>query len=156
MKNVYLIFLLFVLTFPKIAQSQNCTPIATSDLRRMLGELGYEVKDLNTVQGTEKYEIKVMAPGFEVPMGIEISPNKAYVWFSVLLGKAFDESSPKNMALLKRNAVIQPHHFYVSEKGSLMMAIALENKCVTNFALKKFSDALAAKVSESKVYWQQN
>lgn len=152
--SLILIFCLFV--FSQFAKSQSCTPIVAADLRRMLVELGYEVKDLNLAVDKEKFEIKILTPTFNVPMGIELSGNKNNIWFTVALGKAFEETSPKNFALLKRNAVIQPSQFYITEKGNLMMAVALENKCVTNAALKKISDMLANKVSENKIYWQAN
>jgi len=37
-----------------------------------------------------------------------------------------------------------------------MMAVAIENKGVTNASLKKASDMLATKVFENKIYWQAN
>ena len=156
MKNFCLITLFCFFGFSQIAKSQNCTPITATDLRRMFVELGYEVKDLSTVVDKEKLEIKVLTPGLNVPMGIELSGSKTYIWLTVTLGKAFEESSPKNFNLLKRNAVVQPCQFYVTENGNLMMALGIENKCVTNASLKKASDMLAAKASENKLYWQQN
>ena len=114
------------------------------------------IRDRSVIVDKEKFEIKILTPSFNVPMGVEISCSKNNIWFTVTLGKAFEENSPKNFALLKRNAVIQPSQFYITEKGNLMMAVALENKCVTNAALKKISDMLANKVSENKLYWQQN
>lgn len=141
---------------PQIAKSQSCNQISASDLRRIFVELGYDVKDLNTEIGKEKFEIKLSTQGLQVPMGVEISPSKNYIWLTVNLGPAFEESSPRNFALLKRNSIIQPAHFYITEKGTMMMALAIENKCITNSTLKKFSDSFANKVAENKVYWQKN
>jgi hypothetical protein len=156
MKKFSLILIFCLCGFSQLVKSQSCAPIVAADLRRMLVELGYEVKDLSVIVDKEKFEIKILTPSFNVPMGVEISGSKNNIWFTVTLGKAFEENSPKNFALLKRNAVIQPSQFYITEKGNLMMAVALENKCVTNAALKKISDMLANKVSENKLYWQQN
>jgi len=156
MKKFSLILIFCIFGFAQFAKSQSCTPIVAADLKRMLGELGYEVKDLSVIVDKEKFEIKVLLPTLNVPMGVELSGNKNNIWFTATLGKAFEETSPKNLALLKRNAIIQPAQFYVSERGNLMMAVAIENKGVTNASLKKASDMLATKVFENKIYWQAN
>jgi hypothetical protein len=137
-------------------KAQNCGPIAAPELRRILVELGYTVKDLNTTVGKEKYEVKLVTTTLDVPMGFEISPSTNFIWLTVFLGKPFEETSPKNIALLKRNAIVQPCQFYITEKGNLMMGMALENRAVTNAVLKKFSDNLAKKVSDNQEYWKQN
>lgn len=144
-----------MLSFAQTTKAQNCAPIAAADLRRMLVELGYEVKDANTTVDKEKYEISILSGGLNVPIRLELSGSKGYIWLTAYLGKTFADSSPKNWALLKRNAVIQPSQFYVTEAGNLMMALPVENRGVTNVTLRKATEMLSTRVSENKLYWQQ-
>ncbi len=155
MKTVSIAIISCLFFFTQTLKAQDCGPIGAPVLKRILGELGYTVKELNATLGKEKYEILITTQALDVPMGIEISPSTNFIWLTVNLGKPFEDASLKNIALLKRNSVIQPCQFYITESGKLMMGMALENRGVTNAVLKKFSDKLADNVATNKEYWQQ-
>lgn len=152
--------LLLTLSFLSVSlvktNAQNCDPITRSQLREMLVQLGYEIKDLEKTPGKEKYEVMHKTSSFNVPVGYEISPSTNYVWLTVNLGPKPLESSAKNAQLLRQNAIIQPCQFYTSESGNLMMALALENRGVTNALLRTKSEFIASKVGETSTYWQGN
>lgn len=124
-------------------------------LKEMLQQLGHEVKDLNTEVGKEKFEVKFTTSDLNIPMGFEISPSKSYVWLTVYLGEQPPEGSPKNVALLKQNGIVQPCFFYITSKGALMMALPLDNRGITNAYLKDRSERLAENVGKTKSDWMK-
>jgi hypothetical protein len=120
-------------------------------LRSMLGQLGYEVKDLNTDVGEEKYEVKLDREGLDIYVSYELSASKNYVWLTVLLGDAPSES--KALAMLKENANIQPSSFYITAKNKLMMGLPVDNRGLTNTLLRQRTDAICGAVVDSKDLW---
>lgn len=131
------------------------TQITRPQLRSMLEQLGYEVKDLVKDAGKEKYTVTVTRGGLDIPIAYEISSNNGYIWLTVNLGDAPSESSSKNAALLRQNGKIQPCQFYVTEKGLLMMGFPVENKNVTNALLRQRTDTIADNVSKTEDIWKK-
>jgi hypothetical protein len=121
-------------------------------LREMLSQLGYEIKDLNTEAGKEKYSVKVERDGLNIPVAFEISPSKAYVWLTINLGET--PSAERALELLKQNSKIQPSQFYVTSNGRLMIALPLENRNVTNALIRNRMDALSANVGRTQEFWK--
>lgn len=128
--------------------------LTASALRAMVVGLGYEVKDLNTEPGKEKYEFTVKLPDFNVPVGCEISPSQNYIWFTAFLGPAPKTGDVKYENMIKENGVVQPTFFYVTSKGNLMIAIAGENRYVNPTWMKRNIDKLAGDVSKTAKVWQ--
>lgn len=151
-KFLLVAFSLCIITLSSKAQS--CEPITSPKLREMLEQLGYTVKDIGT-SSAEKYEVKTKTASFDVPVGYEISPSTNFIWLTVFLGPAKADTSLKNIALLKQNAIIQPCFFYVTAKGNLMMGVAVENRGVTNAILRRHTEKLIADVSSTATYWQK-
>lgn len=129
------------------------TVLEPADLQKMVDGMGYTTKMLNEEKGKEKFEFTIKAEGFDVPIAAEVSPSKNYVWFTVLLGKA-SEDGAKNTALLKENFKIQPDFFYITEKGNLMMGIAVDNRGVSPAVIKRVTDKLSEDVSKTSKVWQ--
>lgn len=150
----YLLLISFFFMLPAKIQAQDCGPIDAKRLKEILYELGYTTKDLNTEKGKEKYEASVKTPQFNVPIAFEISSSTNFVWLTAFLGPAKDETSVINSALLKQNAKIQPCQFYITEKGNLMMGMAVENRGLTNAIMRRHIDKLANDVSGTSSYWQ--
>jgi hypothetical protein len=123
-------------------------------LRDMLVQLGYEVTDIVKDAGKEKYSVKYTKDGLDIPVGFEISPSNSYIWLTVNLGPAPEESATKNFALLKQNAKIQPTFFYVTDSGRLMAALAIENRGVTNQILRMRGESVSDNVGKTKSIWQ--
>ncbi len=142
-----------LISFPLIAQSQNCEVIDRVQLRIMLVELGYTVKDIVTTAGKEKYQVDFNKDGFNIPVGYEISPSTNYIWLTVNLGKALGDTSRNHFNLLKQNGKIQPCQFYITEAGTLMLGLAIENRGVTNAIMRRLSETVTNRVSETKLYW---
>jgi hypothetical protein len=149
-----LFLLLSVLALAGFSSYQNAQ-LEAKQLRDVLVQLGYEVKDLVTDPGKEKYTATFNKDGLDIPVGYEISPSKNYIWLTVNLGGAPTESSPKCFALLKQNAKIQPTFFYVTESGRLMAAQALLNRNVTNADLRKASEVITSDIGKTKDVWQK-
>jgi hypothetical protein len=126
------------------------------DLKAMVRNLGHEVKDLNTEPGKEKVEFKMASGGYDVWIAAEVSASKRFIWLSAFLGEAAKipglDSRAANM--LRENFKIQPCHFYITEKGNLMMAIALDNRNMTPTVLKYRIEKLAADVATTAELWK--
>lgn len=152
MKKICL-FIAFAFT-ALAAAAQDCPQITRTELRQKLVELGYEVKDLEKTEGKQKYEVKMVYDGMNVPLGFEISPSGNFIWLTAFLGDPPSTGSTTNSDLLRQNAIIQPCQFYVTEKGRLMMGFAVENRGVTNAVLKKHADFITKRVVETRTYWQ--
>jgi hypothetical protein len=132
--------------------AQGSKPTA-KQLRSTLTQLGYEVKDLNTDEGEEKYEVKVTREGYDVYVAYEISPSTNYVWLTVLLGDT--PSASKALDMLKHNSKIQPTNFYVSSNGKLMLGLAIDNKAVDNAMLRTKTDKICGDVVSSADLWSR-
>lgn len=123
-------------------------------LKAMINGLGYETSDLNTEVGKEKYQFKITKGSLDVPMAAEFSPSKNYIWFTVFLGAS--KPTLKFEDMLKRNSEIQPSQFYITSKGNLMMAIAIDNRSVSAAVMKRNVDKLADDVESTQSLWSTN
>ena len=131
-------------------------PLTGPEVKTMVQNLGFEVKDLNTETGKEKIEFMVQRDGFDVWLASEVSGSKRFIWITAFLGDStkianFSARAPK---MLEQNYKIQPSQFYVTDKGSLYMAIAVDNRNVTPAALRWRIDKLASDVTSSAELWK--
>lgn len=137
--------------------AQGVDKIEPAQLKKVLNDLGYETKDLNTEPGKEKYEFTLKRDGLDIPIGAEISPSRNYLWLTVFLGDSLFKNganSPKSGDMLRKNAEIQPSFFYVTSKGNLMLGLALENRGLSNPWIRKCIEKLAGDVSSTKGLWE--
>jgi hypothetical protein len=132
---------------------QTSGKVDRKQLRDMLAQLGYEVKDLDTTAGKEKYSFTVEQGGLNIPVAVELSPNESYIWFTVFCKDGIP-AGDKAVAQLKRNADIQPSQFYITKSGKVMMGLCLENHEVTNAILRQKAVKIADDVVKSKDDWQ--
>ncbi len=144
----------FALVFSGFKVLEDCTPLTTSELRTTLVQLGYDVKDLNSTPGKEKYTVSISKSDLNIPIGVELSQNTKYIWLTANLSTADSMNPRKNYLLLKQNGVIQPAQFYVTSKGLLMVGLPVENKGVTNAGLREKLESIASKVGDTKDIWQ--
>ncbi len=135
-----------------ILSSQSPVLDAT-ELKKTIEGMGFTVKALNEEKGKEKYEFTIKRSDFDIPVAAEISSSKNYVWFTVFLGEASKEAE-KHGPLLKENFKIQPNFFYITEKGNLMMGIAVDNRGITPAIVKRITDKLSNDVADSAKLWQ--
>lgn len=151
--NVLVVSMLFLV--PLVSKGQNCEPLDAAQLKKMLTELGYTIKDLETNPGKEKYEVKHTVRGFDIPVAYELSPSKSFIWLTVVLGKPKADTSSINYTLLQRNSRVQPCLFYInSVTEKLMMGLGVENRGVTNAILRKHTDKIVNDVVDNATYWQ--
>lgn len=142
-------------SMPALLQ-QEAGAIDAAGLKAMIVGLGYEAKSLNDEVGKEKYEFTVKTEGFDVPIAAEISPSKNYVWLTVFLGKAPEDSSPKMAGFVKRNFKIQPTMFYITDRGNLMMGFAMENRALNPAVMRRTITKLSADVSSTSDLWAES
>ncbi len=134
-----------------LLQEQN-SELNAQQLREMVVGLGYEVKDLSVEAGKEKIQIDVKTEAFNIPLGVEISPSKSYVWLTASLGK--DSPERKYRELLMENGKIQPSQFYLTSSNFLMIALPIENRLLTPTIIRNRIDKLAKDVSSRAATWQ--
>ena len=133
---------------------QDPNSVDRKQLRDILVQLGYDTKDLVTDPGKEKFSVTLTRSGLDVPIGVEISGNNKFVWFTVNLGPGTPDNGTKSFALLKQNAKTQPCHFYVTESGKLMLGLPLENRCVNNALVRERLETIANRVGETESIWK--
>lgn len=144
----------FTIVCSGFKQSDDCNPVTSSQLRTMIVQLGYNVKDISSDPGKEKYELTITTGGLDIPIGVELSASTKFIWLTVNLSMADSTDAAKNFSLLKQNSITQPAQFYISSKDRLMMGLPVENKGVTNFLLREKLELIATKVSDTKSFWQ--
>jgi hypothetical protein len=138
------------------AAQQESGPIDRKQLKDMLTQLGYDVKDLDSTAGKEKYSTTIEREGLNIPVAFEISPNGNYIWMTIFCKQLPEgDAMPNGKALLKANADLQPSQFYVTKSNKLMMALCLENHGVTNALLRQRAEKIVGDVAKSKDTWQQ-
>jgi len=132
---------------------QTSTKIDRKQLKTMLSQLGYEVKDLDTTEGKEKYSLTLQQGGLNIPIAAEISANENYIWLTVFC-KDGVPTADKAVNLLKRNADIQPSQFYITKSNKTMLGLCIENHEITNAVLRQRVEKIADDVVKTKDDWQ--
>lgn len=159
----YLSIALFALTATAFLTSLTASAggqserISAAQVKSMIEGLGYELKTLNSEVDKEKYEFTITRGGYDIPVAAEISPSKNYLWLTVFLGpapKAADTAASKFEAFLKANFDVQPCQFYITTKGNLMMAIALDNRNITAPFLKTKIDKIVDDTVKKADLWK--
>ena len=151
---IILLALFFGCLQPITGHAQNCDVITRVQLKEKLEQMGFAVKTINEKAGEEKYEVTHPGSGFSVPVGYEISASTNFIWLTTFLGKADTADAEKNLEILKENGNIQPSFFYITAKGNLMMAVAVENRGITAAILRRHIDKLVGDVSKTSALWQ--
>ena len=146
--------LICIFAFFGFSGNQSCGPITRSQLREMVTQLGYTVTDIVKDAGKEKFSISITKEGLDIPVAAEISGNGQYIWLTVNLGPAKPADGTRSFALLKQVAITQPSHFYVTESGTQMMGLAVENRGISNAILRERFESISSRVGESKAIWQ--
>ncbi len=147
-------FLVATLMLAGFASMQSQT-LDRKQLREMLVQLGYEVKDIVKDEGKEKYAVSFNRNDLNIPVGYEISPSGNYIWLTANLGEGPKAGNEMTFQLLKQNALVQPTFFYITESGQLRAALAVENRGVTNSILKLRSETFAENVGKTKDVWMK-
>ncbi len=131
---------------------QDGDKLTAATLKNMLSGMGYELKTLNAEEGKEKYEIPLKSANLNIPVAAELSPSGNYIWFTVNLG--MNSSTKKHEELLKENFNIQPTFFYITAKGNLMAAEAVDNRAVSASVFKRVLDKIVLDVDKTSKVWQ--
>lgn len=135
--------------------AQDCNPITGSQLRSLLVNMGYDVKDLNTTPGSEQCEIKNTVSGIDIYLLCEVSPSKNFVWLTALLNSDSTNYQSRTKDLLKQNGIVQPAHFYITKNGSLKFGLAAENRGITAAVLRRHIDMVSNNIVNTKSFWQK-
>ncbi|MEP7236819.1 MAG: hypothetical protein ABI685_03100 [Ferruginibacter sp.] len=150
----FLMLVFFSCLLTITGNAQDCAPLTRPQLKDLLVQMGFTVKDIVKEEGKEKYEVSHPGSGFNVPLGYEISASTNFIWLTAFLGKPETITAEKTMALIKKNAEIQPCFFYVTASGNVMMAVAIENRGVTSAILRRHIDKIVSDVSNNASIWQ--
>ncbi len=135
---------------------QGSQQLDANEVSKLVQGLGYELKTLNSEVGKEKYEFTITKDGLDIPIAVEVSGSKNYIWFTVFFGeapKAEEAKGAKMHALLNWNFKVQPCQFYITDKGNLMLAFAVDNRNVTPPVLRRVIDKLSDDAARSKDAW---
>ena len=135
-----------------VTAPQSSTALDPAGLKKLIEGLGYEVKDLNTDPGKEKFEFQTKTANFNVPVAAELSPSKNYVWLTINLGT--NSPTKKHEQLLKENANIQPSFFYITSKNNLMLAAPMDNREISAAILKRCLEKLINDVDKTSATWK--
>lgn len=146
-------FACLALTLPAFATAPTVEdePLNVANLKKMVANLGYDLTELNSEVGKEKYSFVVKTEAFNVPLGIEISPSKNYIWLTANLGPATAKTNYQG--LLRANGIVQPTFFYVTSKDVLMCGYPIENHGVTPAWMKKCIDKVAKDITDQGPVW---
>jgi hypothetical protein len=151
-RSLFALLLLGALALGSMVGFRTPEQVDRKQLREMLVQLGYTVKDLDSTVGSEKYSFAVTRGGLNIPVAAEISANGRFIWLTVFC-KAGEPVGDKAIALLHRNADIQPSQFYVTKSKKLMLALALENHELTNAVLRERAEKIVDDVVATKDDW---
>lgn len=132
--------------------AQTSDQLDATKMKEMLVGLGYEVKALSEKVGEEKYTVTIVAGDFDVPVGVELSPSKNYIWLTANLGS--DSDKTKHREILKANSQVQPSQFYITKSGLLMIGLPLENRAMTAAIMKRNIEKLGSDVSATASTWE--
>lgn len=154
MKKTTLIILTFIgLSLSSYGQVPSCEPISNLQLKDIISQLGYEIKDISST-ATPKYQVKLNSAGLDIPISAEISASGKFIWLLANLGPADSLNTTKSFNLLKQNGKIQPGQFYVSSIGKLMYAMPIENRGVNNVVLRQKLESVATNVGSTQTIWK--
>ncbi len=110
-KPAAFLMLLFFSCLLQVGNAQDCAPLTRPQLKDLLVQMGFTVKDVVKTEGKEKYEVSHPGSGFNVPLGYKISVSTNFIWLTAFLGKPETITAEKSMALIKKNTDIQPSFF---------------------------------------------
>lgn len=126
--------------------------LTAPELKKMAEGLGYDVKDLNSEPGKEKYEVPTKTDKLNIPVSLEVSPSGNYVWLTVNLGN--NAPTKKHEEMLKSNANTQPTFMYITAKGNVMAAHPIDSRQISPAILKRCLDKIVADVDKTTSIWQ--
>lgn len=150
-----ILLLIGVIIFISAGVVDECQQISAKQLREMMVQLGYTVKDIGTDPGKEKYSILITRDGLDIPVAAELSPSGKFLWLTVNLGPAKPDSAARSFSMLKQNAIIQPCQFYITNTTLIqMMGLPVENKGINNAWLRDRIESISGRVGETKAIWQ--
>lgn len=121
-------------------------------LKGLVSQLGYEAKDLSET----KFEFTISKSDLDIPIAAEISGSKNYIWLTVFFGSTADHEAKikeRSFEMLKANHRVQPSQLYVTDRGSLLMALPIDNRSVSPTVMRRCIDKLTEDVVKTKDLW---
>ncbi len=138
-----------------MAPAAMAEPLSLDQLKTMVAGMGYTPNDLPRTDGTPvtKFEVVVVGADFTVPIGVEVTTSKRFIWCTANLGKSA-VTGDVALNMLKRAGSIQPTTFWITSKGQLMIGMSVDNREVTPAYLKFVFEKLAGDVGSTSDLWQ--
>lgn len=134
--------------------TQDPSPAGTLDyagLKAMVQGMGHAIQDVSE----SKFEVKIDHSDYQVPVAFEVSGSGRYVWLTAYFGTVPEGGLPAEQAnaMLRRNAEIQPSHFYLTDKNGLMLALPVENRAVDAAVMLRCLNKICDDVVNSAELW---
>jgi hypothetical protein len=139
---------------PLGAVPAQAAPLTYSQLQNMATNMGFAPNQVSQGTDTPKFEIQTKAGTFNVPLGLEVSPSGRFVWVSANLGVK-TLTGDQAMAILRRGTAVQPTQFWYTDKGNLMIGMAIDNRDVTPAYLRFVIDKVGADVTSTADIWNK-
>lgn len=138
--------------------------LTEQEVKAMLEKLGHEIETLTTTSGASKYQLRLKRGSWTIPLTVELSPNKRYMWISNYLGPLPEDSSTLGNSfsrLLEANWSNAPAFFSINvaalktgKQRRLYLQRPMENQGVTETDLGQTLDAVADVVQRTAPIWQ--
>lgn len=129
-------------------------PLTYSQLMNMATNMGYTPNTISQGTDTPKFEIQTKSGTFNVPLGLEVSPSGRFVWVSANLGQK-TLTGEQALSILRRGTSVQPTQFWYTDKGNLMIGMAIDNRDVTPAYLRFVLDKVGADVASTQDIWNR-
>lgn len=146
--------LALVLSVAALPSAALAGALTYSQLQNMATNMGYAPNQISEGADSPKFEIQTKSGTFNVPLGLEISPSGRFVWISANLGQ-ITLNGDQAISILKRGTSVQPTQFWYTDKGNLMIGMAIDNRDVTTAYLRFVIDKVGADVAATADIWNK-
>ena len=154
--------LMFTLFAAGMAQAQTkpANAIDEAGLKKMLEDLGYDIKPVKLSGERTGYYVGIKFKGFDADMLVQISPNGANIWGTLTLAELKSEHNAEGsrfIKLLQLNQKHGPSHFYVTPSGKhICLTRCLYVKGISNKELKALIEGLVSTAEQTTDDWDTN
>ncbi|RYF95128.1 MAG: hypothetical protein EON95_02735 [Caulobacteraceae bacterium] len=124
--------------------------VTVSQLREIVGDLGYTVQDADSSQ-RPSFEFKITKAGLDIFVLTQESDDAGLIWLKL----SFDKLKPGQDAslFLQQTADIYPASFFLYDEGTLGMIVSIENRGITPEIVQSRIDILIEAAISSQQHW---
>ncbi len=127
-------------------------PLTYAQLKALVEGMGYTPSDLTKNPESPIFEVTLTTANFKIPLAMEVSKSGRYVWVRATLG-ASKLTGDGALAMLKKQAELQPTMFWINSGGSLLVGMAVDNRDITPAHMRFVMDKVAADIDSTSALW---